>query len=502
MRKFAVLLLVVLFVLGSCVPVLAITVSLASPASGSSMPSLSPILAWSSSGGATNYRLQVAADSNFQEMAVDTSNLGEPLYTVPSGRLNNDTTYYWRVMGSRGNLASGWSAAWSFLTPGGAPPSNRGTIRVSATVDGSPWSGSVNYSINGPFSDTDNSLPWSFSDVPAGNYILTYNYGGPSGAMLTSVTPSPSQALQAGGTVHFTLNFHRQSSSTIMVNATLDGAPWSGSINYSFSGPFNDADTVVPRTFSNVPPGAYTLLYSYGGPTPATLGGITPTAMQILPSGGSIVYTFNFYRSQASNILINATLNGVPWSGTVNYSISGQVNAPRNAVLGMLSNVPAGTYTLTYGGGGPAVSTLVSITPNPSQALSGGRTIVFSMNFVQQQQYGTIMVNAVVDGQPWRTAAGSGSINYTLIGAKTDSGNMIPGNFTGMPSGPYTLSYNAGGPIGATLTGISPSPSQHLPAGGAIVYTLNFTGQPRGMISVYATLNGQPWSGALGYVPM
>jgi len=72
--------------------------------------------------------------------------------------------------------------------------------------------------------------------------------------------------------------------------------------------------------------------------------------------------------------------------------------------------------------------------------------------------------------------------------------------FSSMPAGMYTLNYNSGGPIGATLTGISPAPTQNLAAGGSIEYTLQFTGQPKGYVTVQATLDGQSWSGSVGYV--
>ncbi len=565
-----------------------LTVSLASPANGSTVLSLTPTFTWGGGGGAATYRLMVALDNNFQSLAIDANNIGDLSYTMPSGKLNADTWYYWKVLARQGNQVSDWTTPWSFHTPSGVSPTSIGTVRVSATLDGASWSGSVNYSVNGPFSDTDNSVPWNFTNVPTGTYTVTYNYGGPSGASLSSITLAPTLELDAGGTAHFVLNFQSQTSSSIKVSATLDGSPWSGNVSYSFTGPFKDADVVVPQTFRNLPSGTYMLTYNSGGPVGAVLSSISPASTQTLASNSNIVYTLNFSSASVSNLSVTASYNGAAWSGPVQYSLSGPITnnyasvplqlnnappgtyqiiyvagGPPGATLGSIApaqslvlprggsagftlnyyqqqqtgnvmvnanldgsqwsgivsyvlngplqsndnqvpraynGVPVGNYGLTYMGGGPDGAVMTSITPSSTQSLASGRTIGFNLNFTTQPHTGTIVVNAMVDGQPWRTQPGSGSISYTVTGPAHDSGDTIPGIFNSMPDGQYTLNYNSGGPIGATLTGISPSPTQNLEPGGSIEYTLQFTGQPKGYITVEATLDGEPWSGSVGYV--
>jgi hypothetical protein len=588
MRSCLKILLLFILLLAGCVAPPRLTVSLASPSNGSTVLSLTPTFTWGGGSGAATYRLMVAQDNNFQRLTIDVSNIGDLSYTMPSGKLNGDTWYYWKVLAQQGNQVSDWTAPWSFYTPSGVSPGSTGTVRVSATLDGAPWTGSVNYRVTGPFSDTDNSVPWDFKSVPAGTYTVTYNYGGPPGASLTSITPQPTLELNAGNTVHFVLNFQSQTSSGIKVIATLNGSPWSGSVGYSFTGPFKDADVVVPKTFGNLPSGTYTLTYNSGGPSGAVLSSISPSPTQTLAAGSNIVYTLNFssvsvsylsvtasyngvtwsgpvqfslsgpinniytsvpqqlnnappgtyyisYKSggppgatlgniapgqslvltsggsagfilnyyaqqQTGNVVVNATLNGSPWSGMVSYMLSGPFQSNDNQVPRTYNNVPAGNYTLTYMGGGPAGAVLTSITPAPMQSLAGGRTIGFNLNFTAQPSTGSITINAMVDGQPWMTQPGSGPISYTVTGPASDSGNNIPGTFSSMPSGLYTLSYNSGGPIGATLTGISPSPTQNLAPGGSINFTLQFTGQPKGYVTVEAMLDGESWSGSVGYV--
>jgi len=588
MRNFLKIVFLFILLLAGCLAPPRLSVSLASPTNGSTVLSLTPTFTWGGGSGAATYRLMVAQDINFQSLSIDVNNIGELSYTMPSGKLNADTWYYWKVLARQGNQLSNWTDPWSFHTPSGVSPSSTGTVRVSATLDGSPWTGSISYRVSGPFSDTDNSVPWDFKNVPIGTYTVTYNYGGPTGASLTSITPQPTLELAGGSAVHFVFNFQSQTSSSIQVSATVNGSAWSGTVSYSITGPFKDADVVVPKTFGNLPSGTYTLTYNSGGPSGAVLSSISPSPTQTLASGGNIVYTLNFSTVSASSLSVTASNNGVPWSGPVQFSLSGPINSvyssvplqlnnaplgtyyisyksggPPGATLGniapgqslvlssggsagfvlnyyaqqqtgnvavnanlngspwsgvvtyMLSgpfqsndnqvprtynNVPVGNYTLTYMSGGPAGAVLTGITPAPTQSLASGRTIGFNLNFTAQPSTGTIMVSAMVDGQPWMTQPGSGPISYTVSGPSSDSGNSIPGTFSGMPTGLYTLSYNSGGPIGATLTGISPSPTQNLAPGGSIQYVLQFTGQPKGYIAVNATLDGQEWAGSVGYV--
>ncbi|MBM3148524.1 MAG: hypothetical protein FJZ88_00650 [Chloroflexi bacterium] len=487
----------VLFVSG-CVPPTPIAVELETPSDGSSVDSLTPVLAWSCTAVATSYHVQIAEDTNFQTIAVDAASVTSPTYTVPSGNLKHGRTYFWRVSASRTGQTSGWSTPWSFKTSGGGPVA--GGISVYATLDGTPWTGTVDFTITGPTTRSGAAVPGNFADLSHGTYTVTYNYGGPAGASLASITPSPTQILTAGSSLAFTLNFHRHATSNINVSATLDGAAWSGATDYTLHGPYSDSHHSVPANFPGVPAGTYTLSYNGGGPAGATLTSIMPAPTQNLGLGGTINFTLNFTRESFGNVIINATLNGAPWSGQVAYNLHGPVGDYHGAVPQTYPNMPSGTYTLSYYGGGPAGATLANITPSPAQTLYKGTTIVFNMNFFSQPQAGTIMINATLDGAPWQVMPGSGSINYTITGPKVDSEQSVPQTLTGMPAGMYTLSYNSGGPIGGALVGITPSPSQTLPPGGTIVFTMNFRAQAKGTVEVNATLNDAPWSGSVNYV--
>jgi len=80
-----------------------------------------------------------------------------------------------------------------------------GNIQIYATYDGSPISTSINASLSGPYSDTITFAPASKYSVPSGTYYLSYNYGGPSYATFSAISPSTSQWLPEGGSITFTI---------------------------------------------------------------------------------------------------------------------------------------------------------------------------------------------------------------------------------------------------------------------------------------------------------
>ena len=84
-----------------------------------------------------------------------------------------------------------------------------GTIVVKATLDGSPWTGNVSYTLT-PTSGSPTSgtyVEQTFTGVAAGNWTCAYVSGGPVGAYLDSIAPSATQEVTAGVTKTFTLVF-------------------------------------------------------------------------------------------------------------------------------------------------------------------------------------------------------------------------------------------------------------------------------------------------------
>jgi len=82
----------------------------------------------------------------------------------------------------------------------------------------------------------------------------------------------------------------------VNVNATLDGAPWSGAVDFTIkrAGGGTDNLSAVPKSWPQMRTGTYTLYYNSGGPSGVTLANITPSATQTLSAGRTVTFTLNF----------------------------------------------------------------------------------------------------------------------------------------------------------------------------------------------------------------
>ena len=88
---------------------------LISPPNWSNGISLTPTLQWSSIMGVINYHVQVSRVSNFAVLT-DSATVINNEYTIPSGKLTNTTTYFWRVNASDSTGTGPWSEIWNFST--------------------------------------------------------------------------------------------------------------------------------------------------------------------------------------------------------------------------------------------------------------------------------------------------------------------------------------------------------------------------------------------------
>lgn len=79
-------------------------------------------------------------------------------------------------------------------------------------------------------------------------------------------------------------------------------------------------------------------------------------------------------------IIVDATLDGTPWTGPVEYTLTPDSGSPiSGSSVAANFTADAGNWTCAYVSGGPG--TFVDITPSPTQELSAGGTIGFTLNF-------------------------------------------------------------------------------------------------------------------------
>ena len=101
----------------------------------------------------------------------------------------------------------GFENIWFYsYTPASCGNITTGSVTVDATLNGSPWSGNLNYFVVGPNGTLiGNAVPGTTSNLIAGNYYLSFNGGGPG--TLSAYYPSNYQTLNSGGNITFTLRF-------------------------------------------------------------------------------------------------------------------------------------------------------------------------------------------------------------------------------------------------------------------------------------------------------
>jgi murein DD-endopeptidase MepM/ murein hydrolase activator NlpD len=373
------------------------------------------------------------------------ANAQNPTWTAPTNTTGSQQNCTIRVTVSDGQ---GLSQSGSY-SQGVSPVDLSGAIQVRATRNGSSWSGSVSYTLTGPTTINGASVPATFANSPTGTYTLTFNSGGPSGACLIGITPSPTQTLNPGGTITFTLNFST-SCGTIQVKATLNGASWSGSVSYTLTGPTTINGASVPATFANSPTGTYTLTYNSGGPSGATFVGITPSPTQTLLVRRTLTFTLNFSRpvdevepndttSQAQIVSIPSIVNGSASPGGdpgsnwyLDYNGNGRFDAGIDDLIEDFFRISVNVYRMTL--------TITLDTPNRTEA----NLNLYIARLVGSQL--SILSWSALDGTPpERITTSLTRGTYYVIVTNFDPGPTIPTS--------YTLTISSSSGAGLSVSG-------------------------------------------------
>ncbi|MGO8734397.1 MAG: FG-GAP-like repeat-containing protein [Terriglobia bacterium] len=316
--------------------------------------------------------------------------------------------------------------------------STTGTIQVNATLNESAWSGSVSYQLVGPDPQNGTSVPATFSGVTVGDYSFKYSSGGPSGATLSSVTPSVTQTLSSGGALTYTLNFTAtQASYTLAPNGVGQGtvASTDGKINCTYG--------------SSGTSGACSASYTSG----------TTVTMNATAASG---WTFSGWSSSCSGgnpcvVVMNSNLSPTATfaqNATLTYTITGQVTAPEPGGLSgvtVLLSGSASNSTTTSGSGnyaftGLAAAGTYTVTPSLSGYTFSPASYTFSNLSANQTAANFTAQRAGVPQNPVPF------VNQPLVpasAAPSGSGITLTVNGTGFVSG-ATVNWN-GRPLPTTF---------------------------------------------------
>ena len=156
---------------------------LVSPVNGGINIPLTPLLDWSDISGAVKYRVQASTNSGFALLIIDDSSSVISQFTTPSGILNYNSQYYWRVSVKTGSSWSAFSGAWSFTTvtalspPVLLSPVNKDTGVVATTLfNWSKVTGATSYRLQA-------SAFSNFSVLWIDKYVSDSSYQTPNGVL-------------------------------------------------------------------------------------------------------------------------------------------------------------------------------------------------------------------------------------------------------------------------------------------------------------------------------
>jgi len=105
------------------------------------------------------------------------------------------------------------------------------------------------------------------------------------------------------------------------------------------------------------------------------------------------------------DIEVKATLCDAPWTGAVQYKLTGPgATAPTiingTSVNATHSGVDCGDWTCEYVSGGPPNAYFVDITLDPTQEVTSGGTITFTLNFELDQDAWINFLTWTINGEP------------------------------------------------------------------------------------------------------
>lgn len=137
------------------------------PINGENEISLTPLLDWSDTPNATNYKCQVSVEENFTDTLISVDSIFQSDYLIPEDLLKVNTKYFWRVKAINAGGESEWSNIWSFgtlgipLAPSLILPKNNSELPDTVSNVEFVWSTVVSgetYTIEASINETFDSL--------------------------------------------------------------------------------------------------------------------------------------------------------------------------------------------------------------------------------------------------------------------------------------------------------------------------------------------------------
>jgi uncharacterized repeat protein (TIGR01451 family) len=418
---------------------------------------------------------------------------------------------------------SAWTGAVSYTLLG---PSTVNGASVNQTfTNQTPGSWTLSYNSGGPGGASFSNITPSATQSFGAGGSLTFSLNFTSAAVSVTLTvPASAQAGTSFPISWTSSNADQVTTSSFACGAAAAGAAevaGSRSVTCASTGTFTFSITVRNSgsgvtatdsksiTISAIPPVTLTVTKSgtgsgtvtsapaginCGGTCSSTYSSGTSVTLTAVANVGSIFTSWSGCDSTSgatctvtmnANRTVTATFTSSSFTLTTSTSCSGA-----NPQIGLSWNVVAGATGYTVFRNGSSYASLGNVTSYTDVAVTTGTSYSY---FIQASNgvtttnsntqsataptcTGSITVNATLDGSAW-----TGAVSYTLLGPSTVNGASVNQTFTNQTPGSWTLSYNSGGPGGASFSNITPSATQSFGAGGSLTFSLNFLTSSSGL---------------------
>jgi hypothetical protein len=293
------------------------------------------------------------------------------------------------------------------------------------------------------------------SNVPVGTYNVTYT--APAGFNVTTANPVTGINVVPGATVQAAYTVATAAPSTGTVQITVGGLPGTGSggtavvqrtdaAGSPINVPINSAGS---GSVSNVPAGTYSVTYT--PPASRVVSTTNPVTGLVVTAGGTVSASFTVIAAPPTTGTIQVTVTGI--TGTSGGSAVAQrtdaagspINITVNAAgSGSASNVPPGTYSVTYTA--PTGFTISTTNPVTGIVVTAGNSSPAAFTVVAVPP-GSAQIS--VTGLTGATGGGSVAVRLTNNTGPTYSGNLPAPDGSGasavavpsIPPGSFNVTY-------------------------------------------------------------
>ncbi len=290
-----------------------------------------------------------------------------------------------------------------------------GTFNLSVgTITVTTNNSAATFNITGPANYTGSGTSWSQADAPIGTYTITYDpisgYDTPQ---------SDTQTLVSKGTIAFSGTYNL-SVGTITVTTNNSAA------TFTVTGPATYTGSGTSWSQANAPIGTYTITYGSvaGYSTPAS------DTKTIVNSGDTIAFTGTYTPLGTITVTTN--------NAAATFTITGPTTYRGTGTSWSQANVPAGTYTITYG----SVTGYDTPSSSSQTIVNSGDTIAFTGTYTKHIYTATLgaSADAYISEQNKGTNYGTVDMNVQSYYRSRNMRSLIKVDTSILPAGSNIIS--------------------------------------------------------------